>query len=84
MPIQIQVPASTFREAVAGLVARPEEKTTLLARIPEDKSAVQIYLSEEDKPVLEELLKQLLTKNKSNIIRYCDHVETQGKAFFAA
>src|ERR1035441_3222764 len=51
MPIQIQIPASTFRDAVSGLVARPEEKTTLLARIPTDKSAVAIYLSEEDKPV---------------------------------
>ncbi len=38
----------------------------------------------EDKPLLErkKLLKELLPN--SDIIRYCDHIEEQGKAFFAA
>ena len=75
MPIQIQIPASTFRDAVSGLVAKPEEKTTLLARIPTDKSAVPIYLSEEDKPVLLELLKLRLSKgNRTRITQYISPV----------
>ena len=75
MPIQIQVPASTFKEAIAGLVAKPEEKTALLERIPTDKSAVPVFLSEEDKPVLLELLKIRLSKgNRTRITQYISPV----------
>ena len=76
MPIQIQIPANAaFRDAVSGLVAKPEEKTTLMARIPTDKSAVPVYLSEEDKPVLLELLKLRLSKgNRTRITQFISPV----------
>jgi hypothetical protein len=75
MPIQVQIPASTFRDAVSGLVAKPEEKMTLLSRISADKSSVSVYLSEEDKPVLLELLKLRLSKcNRTRITQYMSPV----------
>jgi hypothetical protein len=75
MPIQVNIPPSTFRDAVAGLVAKPEEKTILLNRVPDDKSAVAVYLSEEEKPVLLELLKLRLSKgNRTRITQYISPV----------
>jgi hypothetical protein len=75
MPIQILIPANTFRDAVDGLVAEAEEKATLLNRVPLDRSGVPVYLSEEDKPILLELLKLRLSKgNRTRITQYISPV----------
>jgi hypothetical protein len=60
--MRVSIPISTFREAVSGLIAKPNEREKLLTRIPEDKSPVAVFLTEEEKPLLRELLKLRLAK----------------------
>ncbi len=75
MPAQVLIQANTFKEAVSGLVARPKQKTTLLARVPADNSPVPVYLSEEDRPLLTELLKLRIAKAvRTRITQYISPV----------
>jgi hypothetical protein len=70
------VPASTFRDAVNGLIAKPEEKANLLARIPAEKTTIPVFLSEEEIPLLQELLKLRLAKpTRTRITQYLHQVK---------
>ncbi len=79
MSKQLKIPASTYKEAVSGLVAKPQEKETLLARVPADNSATLVYLTEEDKPLLQELLKLHIAKSaRTRIAQFVSAVVVPG------
>jgi hypothetical protein len=72
----VMVPASTFRDAVDGLIGKPEVKATLLARITGDKAPLAVHLCEEEKPLLQELMKLRLAKTtRTRITQYLHQVK---------
>jgi len=58
----VKIPASTFKDAVNGMTISQEARATLLARIPEDSSAVSVALAEEEKPLITAILNMKIAR----------------------